>query len=81
MILCCYDVLMSQQTASTMKTVSGSSAQQGKVCFGLFKVGEPEMCPCRHHDSRTSAAALSNTRYFEAGHVARTDTTEGQGLL
>ena len=23
----------------------------------MFKVGEPEMCPCRHHDNRTSTAA------------------------
>ena len=35
---------------------------------------------CRHHDCRTSTAALSTTWCFEAGHVAWTNTTEGQVL-
>ena len=46
-----------------------------------FKVGECEMCPC------TQTTCLQNTYCsivvtwcFEAGHVARTDTTEGQAL-
>ena len=34
----------------------------------------------RHHDCRTSTAALPTTRCSEAGHVARTDTTERQAL-
>ena len=34
----------------------------------------------RHHDCRTSATALPVTWCSEAGHVARTKTTEGQAL-
>ena len=42
------------------------------------KVGENKMCIMqhRHHDYRTSTAALPTTWCFEMGHVARTDTTE-----
>ena len=34
----------------------------------------------RHDDCRTSTAAPPTTRCIEDGHVARTDTTEGQAL-
>ena len=34
----------------------------------------------RHHDCRTSTAALSTTWCYEAGHMAGTDVTEGQAL-
>ena len=47
--------------------------------YSKFKVGESETCPC-YTDCRTSTAALPTTWYSEAGHVARTDTTEGQAL-
>ena len=34
----------------------------------------------RHLDCRTSTAALSTTRCYEAGHMARSDATEGQAV-
>ena len=34
----------------------------------------------RHHDCRTSATARPTKRGSEAGHVARTETTEGQAV-
>ena len=33
-----------------------------------------------HHDCRTSTAALSTTWYYEAGHMAGTNASEGQAL-
>ena len=34
----------------------------------------------RHHDCRTSTAALSTARCYEAGHMAGSDTTKGQAV-
>ena len=34
----------------------------------------------RHHDCRTSTAALSTARCYEAGHMAGSDATEGQAV-
>ena len=50
--------------------------------YSKFKVGESENVPmqCIYHDCRTSTAALPTTWCYEAGHVARTNTTEEQAL-
>ena len=49
--------------------------------YSKFKVGEWYVpMQRRHRNSRTSTAALPTTWCFEAGRVARTNTTEGQDL-
>ena len=45
-----------------------------------FKVGESEMCNKDVNKDVMTAQQLSASRCSEAGHVARTTTTEGQAL-
>ena len=50
--------------------------------YNKFKDGESELCPC-NPDIMTAEHLLQHcqtTGCFEAGHVAWTDTTEGQAL-